>query len=91
MSLRGIVDNIFLAEDNIEAMLKKLESRKTLSLQNNVNHFSTISVFLESAEEVFPRDVQDIKLLNIFKFLKSSFRNYFPVQDKNKKLRSRPF
>lgn len=90
ISLQGKEDNIFHTEDNIEAMLKKLELWRKRALQNNFNHFPTLYAFIESSDEVFPQDTKDI-IIEHLQILKHSFRKYFPVPDKNKNWVVDPF
>lgn len=81
MNLQEIEDNIFRAEDNIEAMLRKIWVMKKIFTSKQF-YFPTISAFLESSKEVFPQDVQDI-IIEHLQILKYSFQKYFPY-NKNK-------
>lgn len=45
MNLQEKKDNNFRAEDNIEAMFKKIELWRKRSFQNNYNHFPTLYAF----------------------------------------------
>ncbi|XP_074033902.1 zinc finger BED domain-containing protein 5-like [Leptinotarsa decemlineata] len=89
LSLQERDTNIFQVDDRIETMLKKLDLWINRTIQKNYNHFPT--AFLESSgEAILPAQVQD-KMVTHLRTLRSSFRDYFPVPDKNKNWISDPF
>lgn len=91
LGLQGRDNNIFQVDDKIETMLKKLDLWINRTIQKNYNHFPTLSAFLESSgEAILPAQVQDETVTHL-RALRSSFRDYFPVPDKNKNWISDPF
>ncbi|XP_046977632.1 zinc finger BED domain-containing protein 5-like [Vanessa cardui] len=84
LGLQGRDNNIFQVEDKIETMLKKIDLWTNRTIKQNYNHFPTLAAFLESSgEATLSTQVQD-EMIKHLRTLRSSFRNYFPVPDKNK-------
>ena len=82
LSLQGGNDvNIFSVENKIEAMLKKLELWANRSLQNNYDHFPTLSSFLLETGEAMQNQTKQL-IIEHLRTMKSSFRNYFPIPEK---------
>lgn len=57
--------------------------RKKRSLKINVHHFRIFRIFRIIEEDDFPQDAQDMIVKHI-RVLKSLFRKYFSVSDKDK-------
>ena len=80
LSLQGTDDmNIFIAEENIEAMWKKLDLSTNRSLQGNFDNFHTLSSFLQSSGYVAKGDSTS----NIEQ-LRALFKIIFQTQTKEK-------
>jgi hypothetical protein len=91
ISLQGEKVTVFLVEDKIEAMIKKLELWRQRILNGKYEEtFPNFSNFLRSTEEELSENDKSLFAQHL-KHLQQSFREYFPVPDASKNWIRDPF